>query len=132
MGNFKNTVLPILVAGIWINISETARWLLVIKSYWTDHYQQLNLVFPNDPVHGIIWLIWGFLLAIVIFLLSEKFSLLQTSFISWIAVFVMLWIVLWNINILPVHILWYVIPLSFIEVFIAAFICKKLSPTNKH
>ena len=113
--------------GIWINISETVRWLFLIESYWIEYYQKMHLVFPNDPVNAIIWMIWGFLFAIVIFVLSKKFNPLQTALISWLAVFVMLWIVLWNINVLPVKILWYVVPLSFFEAYIGVLICKKFS-----
>ena len=124
---FKKTILPILLVGIWINISETARWLFLIKSYWIEHYEKMNLVFPNEPINAIIWMIWGFFFAIVIFVVSRKFNPLKAAIISWIVVFVMLWIVLWNINVLPVKILWYVVPLSFIEAYIGALICKKLS-----
>jgi hypothetical protein len=128
MGQFKKTVLPILLTGIWINISEIARWGLVIKSHWDNHYKSLNLVFPTEPINGLIWLIWGFLFAIIVFILSKKFNLLQTTFFSWFVVFVMLWVVLWNIDILPRIILWIVAPLSLFEAFVAALICKRLTP----
>jgi hypothetical protein len=128
MRYLKKTVLPIILTGIWINISEIVRWGLVIKSHWVNHYQSMNLVFPTEPVNGIIWLIWGFLFAIIVFILSKKFNLLQTTLLSWFVVFVMLWVVLWNINILPRVILWIVVPLSLLEAFISALICKRLSP----
>ena len=127
MGYFKKTILPILSTGIWINISETVRWELLIKSYWVDHYQNLNLVFPNEPLNGVIWMIWGFLFAITVFIISKKFNLLQTTFLSWFFVFVMMWIVIWNVDMLPKGILWVNAPMSLVEAFIAALICKKLS-----
>jgi hypothetical protein len=127
MDYFKKIIFPILLVGIWINVSETVRWIFLIKSYWIEHYKNMNLVFPNEPVNAIIWMIWGFIFAVIIYILSKKFSLLQTTFISWLVMFIMLWIVLWNINILPLNILWYVVPLSFIETIIAVLICKKLS-----
>ena len=128
MRYLKKTVLPIILTGIWINISEIVRWGLVIKSHWVNHYQSMNLVFPTEPVNGIIWLIWGFLFAVIVFILSKKFNLIQTTLLSWFVVFVMLWVVLWNINILPRVILWIVVPLSLLEAFISALICKRLSP----
>ena len=127
MDYFKKTIFPILLVGIWINISETVRWLFLIESYWIEQYQNMQLVFPNEPLNATIWMIWGFLFAIIIFVLSKKFSPLKTALISWLAVFVMLWFVLWNINVLPVKILWYVVPLSLFEAYIGALICKKLS-----
>lgn len=127
MNYFKKTILPILAAGIWINISETVRWELLIKSYWVGYYESLNLVFPIALQNNITWMCWGFLFAIVVFIISKKFNTLHTTFLSWLVVFVMLWMVLWNIDILPIDLLWYNIPLSLFETFIAAFICKKLS-----
>jgi hypothetical protein len=126
MEYLKKTIFPVLVIGIWINISETVRWIFLIESYWVEHYKNMNLVFPNSPFNALIWMIWGFLLAITIFVLSKKYSLFQTTLLTWLIVFVMLWIVLWNINILPVTILWYVAPLSLIEIYIGVLISKKL------
>ena len=121
----KKSILSILLVGMWINLSETVRWLFLIESYWVDYYQKLDLVFPKGPATGIIWMIWGFLFAILLYVLSNKFNTIQTTLISWVVVFVMLWIVLWNINMLPVKILWIVVPLSFIETYIGAWIYKK-------
>lgn len=128
MKDLKKSILTVLVAGIWVNISETIRWELIIKSYWIEHYKDLNLEFPIEFTNNLIWMTWGFLVALIIFILSRKFSLVQTVLISWLAVFLMLWIVLGNINILPMDILKYVIPLSLLEVFVASWICQKLSP----
>jgi len=121
----KKTILPILLTGIWVNVSETVRWELLVKSYWIEHYQNMNLVFPSALMNGITWMIWGFLLAISIFYISRKFNLIQTTLLSWFMAFVMLWVVLWNIDVFPVPILFIVVPLSLLEVFIAALICKK-------
>ena len=123
----KKTVIPIFLIGIWINISETVRWLLVIESHWVEYYKNLTLVFPSDPVNAIIWMIWGFVFATIIFVLSKKFNPIQTILISWMSVFFMLWIVLLNIEMLPNNILWYNIPLSLFEVYIAVLICNKVS-----
>ena len=127
MEYFKKIFIPILLVGIWINISETVRWLLIIESYWIEYYKTLRLVFPSEPVNAIIWMIWGFLFAIIIFVLSKKFNPLQTVFISWLTLFAALWIVLWNIDILPVNLLWYNIPLSFFETYVGVLICNKVS-----
>ena len=113
--------------GFWINLSETIRWLFLIESYWVEYYQKLGLIFPKGPLSAIIWMIWGFLFAILLYVLSKKYNTIKTTLISWFAVFVMLWIVLWNVNILPVKILWIVVPLSFVETYIGALIYKKLS-----
>lgn len=126
MGYFKKTILPIFLVGLWINISETIRWLFLIKAYWIEHYQNLNLILPDEPVNGITWMIWGFLYASMMFILSKKFNILQTALLSWFVAFVLMWIVVWNIGVLPTGMLWINAPLSLIEAYIAAFICKRL------
>ena len=122
----KQTILPIFIVGVWINISETIRWLPLIEPYWFEKYEQLGLVFPKEDINLVVWMIWGFVYATIIFILSRKFTLVQTTIYSWLAVFVMTWIVLWNIGILPSEMLVYNVPLSFLETLIAAIICKKL------
>ena len=127
MDNFRKIFIPIIVTGIWVNISETVRWIFLIKAFWVKHYNNMNLVFPNNPINGMVWMVWGFLFAAAIFILSRKFKLLQTTFLSWFIIFVMLWIVLWNVNMLPMGMLVFVVPLSLFETFIGALICKKFS-----
>jgi hypothetical protein len=125
MLQFKKTILPILLTGIWINISETLRWEFIVKNYWIEHYQNLNLVFPVELSNNLTWMTWGFLFAAIIFILSKKFNTIQTTFLSWFLVFVMLWIVLWNVEILPKSMLWIVAPLSLLEAYVGALICRK-------
>ena len=123
----KKTVLPILLATIWISVSEFVRNEFIAKSYWTGHYEKLGLVFPAEPVNGAIWGLWSLLFAIAIFIISKKFSLLQTTFLSWFVGFVLMWVVAWNLGVLPVGILIIAVPLSLLEAFVASFIIKKLS-----
>ena len=86
------------------------------------------MIFPSAPVNGLMWLVWGFLFAIAIYLLSRKFSLLQTTLLGWLMAFVLMWIVTWNLNVLPVYILVSAVPLSLLEAFVGSYICKKVSP----
>lgn len=124
----KKTVLPILLATIWISISEFVRNEFLLKSFWIDHYESLGLTFPSEPVNGVMWGVWSLLLAVAIFILLKKFTLLQTTFLSWLMAFVMMWVVVGNLMVLPFAILWYAIPLSFIEAMVAAWIIKKIAP----
>ena len=128
MNYFKKTVLPVLLAGIWVNLSEFLRNEFLLKEYWTNHYAQMNQTFPSEPVNGIIWMIWGFMFAIVVFILSRKFNLLQTTLLSWFVGFVLMWLVIWNLNVLPIGIMYFAFPLSLLEAFLASWICHKLSP----
>ncbi|MBN1351755.1 hypothetical protein JXJ21_20245 [candidate division KSB1 bacterium] len=127
MNVFKNTILPIFSATIWISLSEFARNEVWFKTYWVDHYGKLGIVFPSEPINGAIWGLWSLLFAIAIFIISKKFSLLNTAFLSWFVGFVLMWVVIGNLGVLPYGILVFAVPLSLLEAFIAAFIIKKLS-----
>ncbi len=123
----KKTVIPIVIATAWISMSEFIRNQFLLRSYWTSHYSALGLKFPSDPVNGVMWGIWSLFYAVGIFILSRKFSMLHTAMISWFLGFVLMWVVIGNMGVLPYRILVYAIPLSLIEVFAAAWMIKKLS-----
>jgi len=123
---FRKTIIPILIAGIWINISESVRWIFLIEPYWIEKYQKLNVTFPNETINMIAWMVWGFFYGTTIFILSRKFKLFQTTLISWFVAFAMMWVVVWNVGVLPTGMLWINIPLSLIETLIGALICIKL------
>jgi hypothetical protein len=126
MNILKKTVLPVFLATAWISASEFARNELLFKSYWTGHYAAKGLVFPSDPVNGAAWGLWSLLFAIAIFVIAKKFTLAQTFLLSWLAGFVLMWVVIGNLGVLPYGLLWFAVPLSLLEAFVAAFIIKKL------
>jgi hypothetical protein len=113
-------------ATIWIIISEFVRNEFLLKSFWVSHYRGLGLVFPSGPVNGAIWGVWSVIFSIVIYFLMGKFSLIQTTLIAWITGFVLMWLVIGNLNVLPFGILAYSVPLSILEAFVAAWIIKKM------
>lgn len=123
----KKTILPILLATIWISFSEFVRNTFLLHDYWINHYKKTGMIFPEQPLNGAIWGIWSLCFATAIFILNKKFSLIQTTFLSWFVGFVFMWLVLGNLDILPFGILPLAIPLSIIESFLACYITKKLS-----
>jgi len=129
MTTIKKTFLPILLATIWISISEFVRNTFLVRNIWLEHYQKLGLVFPERPINGAVWGVWSLCFAITIFIIAKKFSLLQTTFLSWFIGFVLMWIVIWNMSVLPTGLLVVAIPLSLLEAFLASFIIKKLTHT---
>jgi hypothetical protein len=118
----RKTILPVLLATIWISISEFVRNEFLLKSFWVNHYRDLGMIFPSAPVNGAVWGLWSLLFAITIFIINKKFNLLQTTFLSWFAAFVMMWVTIGNLGVLPFGILVYAVPLSFIESLIASWI----------
>ncbi len=126
----KNSVLAILLATLWISISEFVRNEFLVKSFWNEHYSELGLVFPSEPINGAVWGIWSFGFAIAIFIIARKFSLMQTTFLAWFVGFLLMWIVAWNLMVLPLGLLVFAVPLSLLEAFVASLIIKKLSPVE--
>jgi hypothetical protein len=120
-------IIPVLLAAIWISASEFVRNEFLVKSFWTKHYQELGLTFPSEPVNGVVWGVWSLLFAIAVYIIAKKFTLIQTTLLAWFVGFVLMWVVIGNLGVLPYGLLVYAIPLSFLEAFIATFIIKKVS-----
>jgi hypothetical protein len=122
----RNIIFPVLLATVWISMSEFVRNEFLVKSFWTDHYKTLGLSFPSAPVNGALWGLWSLLFAVAVFIIAKRFTLIQTTFLSWFVAFVMMWVVIGNLGVLPYGLLLFGIPLSILESFIAALIIKKL------
>jgi len=123
----KKSVLPVLLSALWISLSEFTRNEFLLKSQWTSHYERLGIVFPSEPVNGAIWGIWSLCFAVMIFFISKKFNLIQTVLLSWTMGFMMMWLVIGNMSVLPLGILPLAVPLSLLEVSVAAWIIRHLS-----
>ncbi len=117
-------ILSVFSATLWISLSEFARNEFFVKSFWIGHYQGLGLTFPSAPVNGAIWGLWSLLFAVAVFIIAKKFTLVQTTLLSWLVAFVMMWVVIGNLGVLPIGMLWYAVPLSILESFVAALIVK--------
>ncbi|MBM9576548.1 hypothetical protein JWG45_05205 [Leptospira sp. 201903070] len=124
---FRKYFVPVLTTTLWIAVSEFIRNEILFKSYWVMHYESKGLRFPSEPINGTFWVLWSFLFAIVLFVLSRKFTLLETFLFGWFIVFVLMWIVVWNLGMLPLALLIYAVPLSLLEVFLGAAFVKRLS-----
>ena len=127
MRTLGSVLLPVFSATVWISISEFVRNEFLLKSYWVEHYNKLGLVFPSEIANGAVWGLWSLMFAIVISIISLKFSKLPTIIISWFAGFVQMWLVIGNMGVLPYNILIFAVPLSLFEVYIAVVIIKYLS-----
>jgi len=125
MKNKKKTILSIMLAGIWITVSEFIRNEFIFKNYWINHYNSLGLTFETLPINGILWTVWSFVMAYLIFELLRKFSFRKTIFLAWLPAFVMMWITIYNLQVLPVTLLIFAIPLSLLEVYVAGIIIRK-------
>lgn len=120
-------VIAVLVCGVWVSASEFVRNELLFKSHWVDHYDELGLIFPSEPVNGALWVAWSFLFSIAIFIISRRFSLVGAALLSWFMAFLMMWVVLYNLDVLPTSLLVFAVPLSLLEAFVGALICIRLA-----
>ncbi|HUN24142.1 MAG TPA: hypothetical protein PK299_13515 [Anaerolineales bacterium] len=120
----------IMLAGIWVNASEFFRNQILLNADWVNHFQALGMIFPSAPLNALVWVIWGFVFATTIYVISKKFTLFETTMLCWVMAFLMMWLVTWNLNVLPLTILVYAIPLSLLESFVGSYICKKLPPKS--
>lgn len=87
----------------------------------------MGLTFPSETINGVLWAIWSYILAISIYLISRKFNWLESALIGWLMSFVLMWVVIGNMGVLPSQILYSAIPLSLIEVFFASFIIDQIT-----
>ena len=122
MNFLSKIILPIIIATTWISVSEFARNEFLLKTLWVKHYENLGMIFPSSSVNGAVWGIWSLSYTICIFIVSRRFSLLETFFLCWFFGFVLMWLVIGNMGVLPYSILYIAIPLSLLETFVAAFI----------
>jgi hypothetical protein len=122
-------IITVVLTGIWINASEFFRNQVLLNAMWVEHFQSLGMTFPSAPINAAVWGIWGFVFGAMIYLISRKFTLIETTLLSWVMAFLMMWMVTWNLNVLPFSILVYAVPLSLLECFVGAYICKKMSPS---
>jgi len=113
------------LAGLWITASEFFRNQLLLIDQWTGRYDGLGLTFRTTPVNGIMWMLWSFLFAGYIFWLRKNCTALVTVTLAWISAFPMMWITLYNLQVLPFGILPFALPLSIIEVVLAVVIIGK-------
>ncbi|HPI94038.1 MAG TPA: hypothetical protein PLT09_12870 [Deltaproteobacteria bacterium] len=130
MNQRSRGIIAVLLAGVWINASEFFRNEVLLKPYWIEHYKSLGMTFPSEPINGIFWMLWGFLYAVAIFFMSRTSSLLKTTLIGWLTGFVLMWIVIMNLGVLPLAILPFAVPLSLLEAFVGAYICIKTAPNE--
>lgn len=122
----KKTILSVLAVFVWISGTLFLRNEILLNHYWVNHYEELGLTFPAEPINGMVWVLWSLLFAIAIVIFSRKFTWVNTALISWFTGFVLVEIVAGNLGVLPFGLLIYAIPMSLVEVFVAAFLAKKI------
>jgi Na+-transporting NADH:ubiquinone oxidoreductase subunit NqrE len=124
----RSAILPVVLSTAWVALSEFLRNQVLFASYWVEHYRGLGLVFPAAPINGAMWGAWSLLFAIVVFVITRRFSRLEAVVIAWTCGFAMMWVTIGNLGVLPFRLLIPAVPLSVLEAFLAVMIVTWLSP----
>lgn len=127
----KRMILAILACSLWVNLSEFVRNEFLFKQYWLDKYMALGLEFPSAPVNGAVWGLWGFLFSSCLVYLRSRLRFIETLLIGWLMGFVLMWLVVGNMNVLPFGLLKYAMPWSFVEVGVSVVVAQKLISREK-
>ena len=120
-------LLAILAATVWISVNEFVRNQLVLLDKWAEHYAGLGLTFPAEPVNGAVWGLWSLCFAVIAYFISRNSDPLRAVLLLWSMGFVLMWIVIGNMAVLPFSILPVAIPWSLIEAFGAVWIMKRIA-----
>lgn len=128
MRNRSREIIAVLSTTAWIGLSEFLRNQLWLLQIWVNHYHTLGLSFPAAAVNGVVWMMWSFCFAVVIFVVSRRFGFWATAALAWVFGFVMMWLVIGNLGVLPWGLLWAAVPLSMLEALCATLITQRVAP----
>ncbi|HMQ76404.1 MAG TPA: hypothetical protein PKE21_16270 [Flavobacteriales bacterium] len=120
------TVVAVLAITIWVSINEFVRNQVVLAEHWTVHYAGLGLTFPAAPLNGAVWGLWALLLAVAVVWLAQRCTLWAVGLTAWWVGFLLMWVVIGNLGVLPMGILPVAVPWSLLEAFGAAWIARRL------
>jgi hypothetical protein len=114
---------------LWVNTSEIFRYFAFVKPMMTAAFPQLPDIVPlNLPVF-LSWCVWDTILVAAVtgftWLYLDRFGGgLQNAFMAgtcaWVAMFLLLWLGLWNMNLTPAKVALVALPLAWIEMVVAA------------
>ena len=118
---------------LWINISEIFRYFLFVMPIMRQSFPQIPNVAPMNLPIFLSWGVWDIILITsfmcFIKLYFERFGtrlkhciIAATTF--WIAVFGLLWLGLYNMNLATPDVLMIAMPLSWFELLIASLIAS--------
>lgn len=132
-------MMALTVNFLWINISEVVRYFAFVMPLMRDAFSMLPDVAPMNLRVFLIWGVWDTILVVTATLLPwmamKVFgaSALRAVIYGtgvWMAVFVILWLGLYNMNLTTLSVLAIALPLAWIEMVIAALIVWWITARN--
>ena len=138
--NYKNYIIVVLITSIWINASEVFRYFVLVMPAIKDTYVGTGrqVAEMNATIFS-IWGLWDTILtAVLVFVVwlyaqtfgNNKRSVLKSSTVVWISIFVVFWIAAANMGLSTWQILLITLPLSWLEMLIGGWIAYRLFSTR--
>lgn len=118
---------------VWINASEVFRYFVFVMPMMRAAFPDMPEIAPMNLRVFLVWGVWDAILVIVatgfVWLALDRFgdgvrAALLAGTALWIAVFGVLWLALLNMNLATVSILAVALPLSWLEMVVAALIVR--------
>jgi len=124
-------LLTFIITALWINASEVFRYFAFIMPMMQNHLAALpDVAQMNIPIF-MIWGIWDTILTFAVagfsWIYFERMGFgVRNAIISgtlvWASIFVILWLGLYNMNLASLAILSIALPLSWLEMIVAALL----------
>ena len=118
---------------VWINLSEVFRYFIFVMPMMREALPGVPGVAPMNLGVFMIWGVWDTILVFCVTLLSwlflERFGnsvrvAVAAGTFCWLAIFVILWLGLYNMNLTTAKIAATALPLAWLEMVIAAMVVR--------
>jgi hypothetical protein len=125
--------LAVVLNLIWVNLSEVARYFLFVMPMMRAALPEVDGVAPMNLPVFLIWGVWDTIVIAAItgvsWLVFAQFGrtvqvAIAAGTATWLAIFVVLWLGMFNMNLATAAIVLTALPLAWIELVIAALIVR--------
>lgn len=122
-----------LVNAVWINASEVFRYFVFVMPMMRAAFPEVQGVAPMDLGVFAVWGLWDTILVLAVtgavWVALDHFgsgvgNALMAGFCVWLAIFGILWLGLYNMNLATPAVLAVALPLSLLEMLVAALIVR--------
>jgi hypothetical protein len=130
----RSFLLVLLVAFLWLNVSEVFRYFAFVMPMMRDAMPTVKDVAPMDFTVFMIWGLWDTLLfavvGVIAWLFHEKFggglrSAIAAGTLLWLTIFCIFWLAAWNMNLTVTRVPLIALPLAWIEMVVVVAILDR-------
>jgi hypothetical protein len=118
---------------VWVNLSEVARYFLLVMPMMRDAFGMVPDIAPMNLAVFMIWGVWDLIVIMAItgfsWLMLDRMGrsigvAILAGTLVWLAIFVVLWLGLYNMNLATPWIVIAALPLAWVEMVVAALIVR--------